>query len=600
MSHLHSLKHAPHFFKPRRALLTAGFVFLSLGAAAAQEMTLQSQANGSYVTSSSAGAITASASTASTASEFEQLYVGNGFFALRDVKTGHYLSVQNTGTYNISATSSSVGEAEEFSAASQSSNSAALLARINNQYVTVNTASGNALQATSTSVAAAQTFTLAKVNPSEPVKAEINPSVKHQSITGFGGAEYFYNNYLTANPYSSEIYRSLFDPVQGLGVNLLRLGNVYAGTPTNFDPTSQTIVQNATAFYGSAPTILMSAWSPPAYLKSNDNTTGGTLRKVNGAYDYTGYAQWWSDSIQAYRGIGINPAYVSIQNESDANVGYISNSFNPTEEPYNGTQYAGYNKALDAVHADFAKLPNTPVLIGPETQGIGYNTFQDYVNALNQNELGVIAEHIYNGGNPAQPDSFDTDMLAIDEQFPKKPKFDTEYYAAPAFNYAWIMHDALVSQEVSAYLYWALAWPDNQQGLIYLDNPYAAQSTWTYPHGWAPNDQYYAFKHFSYFIYPGYQRVDALVNDPDLRLSAYESKDNKSGVAVVLNTSSTRTISFAVASSGIKVPSSKVYRSTFSNNSTERWHDLGALPANNTVSLPPMSIATISVNQPSR
>jgi O-glycosyl hydrolase len=435
------------------------------------------------------------------------------------------------------------------------------------------------------------------VNPQEAISGEINTAVKHQVITGFGGAEYFYNNFLTANPYSDEIYQSLFDPIQGLGVNLLRLGNVYAaGGPANFDPTSQTIVQNAATYYGSAPTILMSAWSPPAYLKSNNNTTGGTLRKVNGAYDYAGYAQWWHDSITAYRGLGINPSYVSIQNESDAVVGYISNSFNPSEESYNGTQYAGYNKALAAVHSSFAKLSETPTLIGPETQGIGYNTFQDYVNALNPRDLGVIAEHLYTGGDPSQPDTFNANMLAIDDQFPKKPKFDTEYYASSAFDYAWIMHNALVSEEVSAYLYWALAWPDTQSGLIYLDNPYTP-STWVYPHGWAPNDQYYAFKHFSYFIHPGYKRVDALVNDPDIRFSAYAANNNKAGAAVAINTSATRTITLSVAATGLKITNSHVYRSTFSNNSTERWHDLGALQAGNTVSLPPQSVATISINQ---
>lgn len=600
MSQPYSLGRKPQSSTTRALVLSTGFLGLCVASARSQAITLQSQANSAYLAVSSAGKVTASASTSSAASDFERLYIGNGFFALKDTKTGRYLSVQNTGSFNVSAAATTVGPSEEFSSASQAANSVAILSRINNQYLTVDTAAGNTLEAISTSVAAAQTFTLTVANPNEAVQGSINTTIKHQSITGFGGAEYFYNNFLTANPHSAEIYQALFDPVQGLGVNLLRLGNVYAGTSGNFDPDSQAIVQNATAYYGSSPIILMSAWSPPAYLKSNNNTTGGTLRKINGAYDYPSYGQWWHDSIDAYRALGINPAYVSIQNESDAVVGYISNSFNPSEKPYNGNQYAGYDKALDAVHASFAKLSDPPALVGPETQGIGYNTFQDYVNALTQRYLGAIAEHLYTGGDPGQPDTFNTDMIALDEQFPNKPKFDTEYYSSSAFNYAWIMHNALVSQEVSAYLYWALAWPDTQSGLIYLDNPYNAPSTWTHPHGWAPNDQYYAFKHFSYSIYPGYQRVDAVVNDPDIKLSAYEDPKKTAGAVVVLNTSATRTITFAVYAPGVKVSTSHVYRSTFSNNSTERWRDLGSLPSGNKVQLPPQSIATISVNQDHR
>ena len=566
------------------------------GLAGAQQIALESQANSFYIQSSAKGAVSASATKVKAAAEFERLYLSNGYFALRNVSTGLYLSVNTSGNYLISDTATAIGDAEQFSAAVQASGAVALVSKVNGQYISLQ-APGTTLAALSTSVGANESFTITTTKTSESIVGTMNAGVKHQSITGFGGAEAFYNNYLTANPYSAEIYQALFDPIQGLGINLLRLDNIYDvnGATTNFDPTSATLVQNASSYLGQAPTILMSAWTPPAYLKSNDNTTGGTLRKVNGAYDYAGYAQWWADSITAYRGIGIDPTYVSIQNEPDAVVGYVSMSLNPSEKPYNGNQYAGYNRALSAVKGQFSSLQSPPTLIGPETQGIGYNTFQDYVDALNAKDPGVIAEHLYGGGSLAQPDSYDVSMTAIDEQFPKKPKFNTEFYGAPAFDYAWLINNALVAEEASAYLYWGLAWPDNQSGLIYLDNPYNPQSTWVQPHGWAVNDQYYAMKHFSYFIHPGYKRVEGLVNDPDLRFSAFVDEKSKAAAAVVINTSTTRTITFGLAATGLKIANARSYRSTFSG--TERWASLGELGAGNTVSLPPQSVVTIAVNQ---
>ncbi len=563
--------------------------------AGAQQIAIQSQANGSYIQTNNQGAIAASAANVKASAEFERLYLSNGFFALRNVSSGLYLSVDTT-SYLVSDTAISIGLAEQFSAAVQTSGATALLSRAAQQYVSLQ-APGKTLAALATSVGTDESFTITETDPSESIVGTMNAGIKHQSITGFGGAEVFYNNYLTANPYSAEIYQALFDPIQGLGINLLRLDNIYDvnGTTTNFDPTSQTIVQNASSYLGQAPTILMSAWTPPAYLKSNDNTTGGTLRKVNGSYDYTGYAQWWADSIKAYRGIGIDPTYVSIQNEPDAVVGYVSMSLNPSEKLYNGNEYAGYNKALSAVKGQIFALASPPTLIGPETQGIGYNTFQDYVNALNASDLGVIAEHLYTGGSLSQPDSFDPNLEAIDQQFSKKPKFDTEYYGSPAFDYAWLISNALVAEGTSAYLYWALAWPDNQQGLIYLDNPYNSPTTWEQPHGWAVNDQYYAMKHFSYFIHPGYTRVDGVVNDPDLRFSAFVDETSKAAVAVAINTSTTRTITFGLAATGLTIDNTRAYRSTFSG--TERWASLGELEAGNTVSLPPQSVATIALNQ---
>ena len=91
-----------------------------------------------------------------------------------------------------------------------------------------------------------------------------------QKIDGFGGSIAYYGSYVTRNPYKQEIYKALFDPIEGLGVSLLRLQNLFRNqAETNFDPQAAEIVAAATQYRNAPITILMSSFSPPATLKSN-------------------------------------------------------------------------------------------------------------------------------------------------------------------------------------------------------------------------------------------------------------------------------------------------------------------------------------------
>ena len=127
------------------------------------------------------------------------------------------------------------------------------------------------------------------------------------------------------------------------------------------------IVANANRVLGHPVPIYMSSWAPPAFLKSNGQTgNGGTLLYTNGGFVYTGFAQYWYDSLQAYQSNGVSPTWISIQNEPDWAAGYDSCVFHPTEDTVNGTNYASYSKALDATYQHLTKLPSPPKLLAPE------------------------------------------------------------------------------------------------------------------------------------------------------------------------------------------------------------------------------------------
>jgi glucuronoarabinoxylan endo-1,4-beta-xylanase len=468
--------------------------------------------------------------------------------------------------------------------------------------------SGSTGFASSTSTVVSLTINAATPPITITATATFNFSIANQSIAGFGGAEAFYANYLDSHPYESEINTALFDPVQGLGLTFLRVQNLYyqynGSNATTFDPDTPLVVKAANAAHGTPLTLLMSSWSPPASIKSNSNVNnGGTLNTVNGGYNYPGFAQFWYDSLNAYAALGVSPAYISIQNEPDFTATYASCRFNPTEAPYGNpaTNYAGYGLAFDSVYKKLQTLSSPPKMVGPET--FSATDFLDMAAQIPTSEVSAYVHHLYNvSSTSTNPDSGLASLTALNASYPSALKFQTEYYASPGINNAWDIHNALTVANDNAYFYWGLTWPStlsngqasDQQGLLYIDNPFNSPSSWSFPHGWSYNDAYYAFKHFSYFIRPGYIRYNASINNADERVSVYQSTDKTTTVVVVMNLSASATDGLSLSLANIPYTNSTVYRSTFSTPiaTGERWANLGEYSLNG-ISLPPESVATI-------
>lgn len=468
----------------------------------------------------------------------------------------------------------------------------------------------------STSAAVSQVIQAVPVAPPINATGSVDLAAPNQTISGFGGAEAFYMSYLNNHPNKAQILTALFDPVKGLGLTYLRVQNqyyLYTGTnATSFDTDTPAVVAAANAAAGKPLTVLMSSWTPPAAIKSNnDVNNGGTLNTVGGGYNYAGFAQFWHDSLAAYAALGVTPDYISIQNEPDYTASYVSCRFNPTEAPFQGATYAGYDKAFAAVSAAIQTLPSVPKMVGPES--FSTDNLIAYATALEgevpeSSEIAALGHHLYNVSSyDPHPSDGVVALQTLEADFPAPQKWMTEYFDTPGFNTAWTIHNALAVGNDNAYFYWGLAWPSSQvtdgqspdqQGLLYLDNPFASQTTWAFPQGWSYNDAYYAFKHFSYFVRPGYVRYNATVTNADELISAYRSPDAKTTVVVVMNTSASATDLFGLNLGSATYSSSTVYRSTFSTpiGTGERWANLGALPSGG-LSLPPQSVATIVLQQ---
>jgi O-glycosyl hydrolase/regulation of enolase protein 1 (concanavalin A-like superfamily) len=334
----------------------------------------------------------------------------------------------------------------------------------------------------------------------------------------------------------------------------------------------------------------MSSWAPPAFLKNNGQVAnGGSLIYTNGDFAYAGFAQYWYDSIQAYQSNGVELTWISIQNEPDWVADYDSCIFKPNEE---GTNYASYSKALDAVHQKLASLPSPPKLLAPEVVHFSYNDLPNYAATMNGNSFYGIAHHLY--GDSTDPAS----LSALTNIFPSKPRFMTEYGLSNRMDQAVLLHNTLVFEQASGYNYWSLVWPGTDGGLIQIENPWY-QSTWTnappgtvtQSHGWWLTPAFWAMKHYSYFINPGFRRVSAVDNDNNLLASAYISPDNLRLVVVLINTSASLPSTITLNSGAFVAGHTSVYQTVGTNT----WQSLGALA--NPQTLPPGSLTTMVLDK---
>jgi O-glycosyl hydrolase len=429
----------------------------------------------------------------------------------------------------------------------------------------------------------------------------IDTTKKYQTIEGLGGAMAFYAGWLTAHPYKQEIYSNAF---AGLNLSMLRLGDWYRyQTPlAGFDSAATEIVSNANRIMGHPVPVYMSSWSPPAFLKSNGQVAnGGTLiTNSDGSFAYTNFAQYWYDSIQAYQSNGVNLTWASIQNEPDWVATYDSCIFHPTEDTVNGTNYASYSKALDAVSQRLASLPSPPKLLAPEPVHISYGDLSSYGATLNSNSFYGVNHHLYGDGG-STGDSFLNALMSATNVFPNKPHFMTEYGdVTDMIECANLIHNELVVEQVSGYNHWSLVWPGTTGGLIQIENPFASQSTWTnappgtptQSHGWWYSPSYWSMKHFTYFIQPGYQRVSATDNDSNVRSSAYLSPDGLRLVVVLINTNPIVSSAMNFNAGTFGVSKSSVYQTAGTNY---YFQPLGSLT--NALVLPPRSLTTVVFDQ---
>lgn len=382
----------------------------------------------------------------------------------------------------------------------------------------------------------------AQVNAIPTETLRLDPSRTYQTMIGFGGALTWYSDWVFRSRHANEINQLIFED---LGLDFLRLQNFYS--PNNYPDNKGTagmedesIWESTTRFYQLAKKanpkvkVMLSSWGPPPALKSNDNKSGGTLKKVDGQFVYDDYAQYWVDTFDHLPFI---PDYLSIQNEPGWIASWTTCGWRPSETE----DFPGYDKAIDAVYNALKDRPVLPKYIGPEVENIGsaswddnLNTFREFTKPLKTRDyVTAYAYHLYNIGNRDKIDTVFPEMNMIRDEFDDKPNFMTEYSSdfAGWLETARIIQNTLIEANLSAYIHWNMVWetaknPDKEDAMISIN-------WWG---SYTVNQNYYVLKHFAKYIDIGYVRIElTATSDPFLRVSAFISPDGKRLVIQAIN-----------------------------------------------------------------
>ncbi len=412
--------------------------------------------------------------------------------------------------------------------------------------------------------------------------ASVDINTTYQTLEGFGAAIAWYNNWLTGHPNKDEIYKTLFFDS---GLDILRLRNQYRNS-SNFGYDDAEIVKVGKQL-NPALKVLLCSWSPPQELKKDGVMNGGTLVKENGAFAYSGFGDYWYNSLVAYKAKGIVPDYISIQNEPDyQDQNWETCILKPTED----SNYPSYAKAFDAVYSKIQTISPMPKILAPETAGIANNLVQSYLSSIDLSRIYGVAHHLYNGGDANNPDNFNTNFRALAAAFPDKPLFMTEYDQGTPFTTAQLIHNSLVEEGVSGYFYWDLIWENAQRPLVFLEDP-TKQGSWSNPKGYIISDFFPIIQHYAKFTDPGYKRVAASCTSSDIKISAFVSPDKKQLTIVLINKGySESTVSLNL--NGYSSSSSAVFRTL--SNGTEKFARLGSLTGNS-VTMPAQSVVTVAL-----
>ncbi|OME80231.1 hypothetical protein BK120_20635 [Paenibacillus sp. FSL A5-0031] len=345
-----------------------------------------------------------------------------------------------------------------------------------------------------------------------------------QEIDGFGVSQAGWSDaiYDLAEPARSEVMDLLFTQDKGIGLSILR-GEIFPQfnpAPETYDfnarPDQVWVMQQAKA--RGVDKIIATAWSPPAWMKTNNSTTnGGFLKSEN----YGDFATLMATFIKEYKlQFGIDLYGVSLTNEPNS-MTFLS--WNSSE--WNSTNIQVFLKNYLKQAMINQGVQNKKVIVG-ESSWWSEDLVKDALNdPASAERIDIVGGHNYpvpviNAELPTNPFTtaaskgkkvWMTEVSKVDSYDPG---------INSGLKFAKQIHDFVTKANVNAWLYWTGAIPgNNDEGLINVNK---ATSTYQL------TKRYYAFGNFSKFIKPGYVRIGASEN-PQSGVYASAFKDPATG-----------------------------------------------------------------------
>ncbi|NYF80855.1 glycoside hydrolase family 30 beta sandwich domain-containing protein [Granulicella arctica] len=316
-----------------------------------------------------------------------------------------------------------------------------------------------------------------------------------QTIRGFGGSTAWMPELTTDQA------NALFSngDNQQMGLSILRV-RIDPGGSANWS----TELANAQEAQARGASIIATPWTPPASMKSNDSTIGGTLNTGS----YAAYATYLNSFATYMSNGGVSLYGISMQNEPDASVTYESCG-------WTGAQ-------MDTWVADNASVLTTK-LIMPESESFNASYSDPALDDSNAvGHISIVAGHLY-GTSPT---------YYTNAKNKGKDVWMTEHYLtgtgiSGALALAKEIHDSMTVADYNAYLWW---WVTNWAAESYSNGLVDANNNVTL--------NGYAMGQYAKFVRPGYVRSNATYNPTtNIYVSAYKGSGHYVIVALNLGTS---------------------------------------------------------------
>ena len=392
-------------------------------------------------------------------------------------------------------------------------------------------------------------FTFSKDRGRENNAINLYPEITYQSLDGFGGSATEAAGYVLSqldDARREEALRAYFGR-DGLRYSWLRvpvdscdfsLSSYCAVTDPN-DREFQTfslkrdlqyivpLLRQAQALSDTPLSLMLSPWSPPAFMKTNGSRRfGGRLREDC----YSQWAKYLCRYIKEYQNLGFSVKLLSIQNEPKA------------KQPWDSCLYTAQEEKRflqEALYPQLQKegLGEISVCIWDHNKERCFERARDIIDAETDPMVGGVAFHWYSG------DHFDA-LRLIRERYPDKKLVFTEgcveyhsyVYQNDLANAQLYAHDIIgnLNAGMNLFLDWNLVL--NQKGGPnhtgnYCDAPILCdvkrneikkQLSYTY------------LGHFSKYLLPGAKRIAFTQYTSQLEVTAFLNPDGVI-VAVIMN-----------------------------------------------------------------
>jgi len=413
--------------------------------------------------------------------------------------------------------------------------------------------------ADSTAYRLSVTDTLVFKEMGQPKETEIcvfvDPSKTFQTYFGTGAAltdasaETFYK---LPKDKQQEVLQAFFDKEKGIGYTVARTNinscdfssDMYTYVADNDKELKSfnidhdrkykiPFIKEAMKAAGGKLDLFASPWSPPAWMKDNNNMLqGGKLKPEF----YNSWAMYYTKFIKEYEKEGVPVWGISVQNEPMATQRWESCLYTAEEERDFLKNHLGPTMEKEG-------LKDKKIIVWDHNRDLIYQRAQTYFNDPEAAKYAWgIGFHWYedwSGGTPMYEN-----LKRVYEAFPDKNIIFTEGCAesfnASRYN-AWVLGEEYGRSMINDYNNGMVGFTDWNIILDETGGPNHVQNFCFAPvHGDTKTGQliytnaYYYIGHFSKFIQPGAKRISAAASRSQLLTTAFRNEDGKT-VVIVMN-----------------------------------------------------------------